>query len=290
MSRRDEILAMIPKIPAIPIGASKAITLAQDPDADLTEMAKLIEYDPGLTANVLRLVNSPYFARSRTISSVRQALVTLGVRKVAQLVLASAVAPLASNAVKGYDLRGGELWEHFVGVAVGSVWLGERLGVPTPEHTFTSGLLHDIGKVVLGTFLEVDVGPIRALVQNEKLSFELAEQRILGIGHAETGAALLEAWNFPAEVVGVVRWHHEPEKTPGGSEAADLVHVADLICLMCGMGMGTDGLSYAPSSATMARLNIKENTAERLAYEVFSELESIRGMFANKTKGAYTWL
>lgn len=75
MNRRQEILSMIPMVPTIPVGASRAITLAQDPDADFSEMAKLIEYDPGLTANVLRLVNSPHFARGRTIATVRQAIV-----------------------------------------------------------------------------------------------------------------------------------------------------------------------------------------------------------------------
>lgn len=205
-------------------------------------------------------------------------------RKVAHLVLAAAIAPQARKAVKGYDLKSAGLWEHSIGVAVGSTWLGERLGIQTPEHTFTAGLLHDIGKIVLGSFLQVDVEPIRALAKREGFSFELAEQKILGIGHAETGAALLEAWNFPPNVVEAVRWHHEPEKASGDPAAVDLVHAADLVCLMCGVGMGTDGLSYIPSPTVMSRLNVRENTMEQLAYEVFKELENIRGMFANHAR------
>ena len=104
------------------------------------------------------------------------------------------------------------------------------------ENAFTSGLLHDVGKILLGTFMEVDVEPIVHLAKTELISFNVAEQRVLGIDHAEAGAALLEAWELPELIIRAIRWHHTPEDYEGDPLVVDLVHVADALCLQGAIG------------------------------------------------------
>ncbi len=276
MSRRDEILNKVSAIPALPASATQAIRLIQSETTGLSDIMKAIEYDVSLTADVLRLANSAYFAGPRQISSLREAGVLLGAARILQLVLASAVFPVASRPIKGYDLPANDLLDHLLAVAIGAEELGKRLRVSVPHYTFTAGLLHDIGKIVLGTFLEVDGEAIRQVAFEEQISFEAAEDRVLGINHAEVGAALLESWQLPEGIVQVVRWHHSPELAGAEALTADLVHAADMLSIECGLGVGVDGLNYRIGPDVAERLRLKATLAEQVTAAMLTELQAIR--------------
>jgi putative nucleotidyltransferase with HDIG domain len=263
----------------MPSAAAQVIQLVQDPSASIASLRRAIELDPGLTSNVLRLANSAYLGSPRSVRSVRDALVRLGTNRVFQLVIAAAVAPVAQQTVRGYDLPPGALWHHSVAVAVGTTELAAAAGRRPPDHAFTAGLLHDIGKIVLGTFLEVDAAPIMQLAFEEHLSFELAEQRILGIHHAELGARVLEGWHLPPPIVEVVRWHHQPESYPGDTLVVDLVHMADALALVSGIGAGSDGLNYRPSAAVLSRLRVTTAVAEGVVCRMLDGLRELRELF-----------
>jgi putative nucleotidyltransferase with HDIG domain len=228
---------------------------------------------------VLRLANSAYFGFPRSVSTLRDALFRLGTNKVFQLVVAATVGKMAQQQVRGYDLSGGDLWDHLIGTAIAATKLAEAINLKTPDHTFTAALTHDIGKIVLGTFVEVNAPTIIGLAVEKKVSFERAEQEVLGIDHAEVGACLLEHWNLPASLVEVVRWHHHPENFSGDPLVVNLVHVANVVCLMTGVGAGIDALSYRPSSNAMVQLGIKSDVLETIAYKILNELMEVRKLF-----------
>jgi len=187
---------------------------------------------------------------------------------------------MAQTPVAGYDLSGGDLWDHLVGTAIGSIKLAQTLGLEVPGYTFTAALTHDVGKLVLGTFVEVNAELIRALAYEEKMPFEEAEQKVLGIDHAEVGARLLEHWNLPEYLVEVVRWHHQPEKCRGTDpRAANVVHVANVLCLMAGVGAGLDALSYRPSSHSMEQLGMEIMLLDDIVYDILNELMETRRLF-----------
>lgn len=275
MSRRDEILAAIPEIPGLPAAAARVLALLQNPESGIAEVMREVESDPGLTADVLRLANSAYFAGPRSIGSLREAGVLMGLNRLGQLILASAIFPMAKRPIRGYDLPSGTLLRHVVGTAIGAEELAGLLKLRAPSHTFTAALLADIGKIVLGTFIAVDPEPIRRMAMREAVSFEVAERRVLGIDHAEAGAALLAAWNLPASVVSVVRHHHSPDDFEGDRIVVDLVHVADHLAIECGLGAGIDGLNYRPAAGAIARLGLSRRLAERASARIVAELESV---------------
>jgi len=282
MSHREDILLQARSVPSLPPAAVKVVQLLQDPDACIADITRAIEYDPGLTSNVLRMANSAYFVGTWSVGSLQQAAVRLGTKRIFQLVMASAVSPLAQPAVRGYGLSPGKLWEHSITVAVGAEQLAAALQIGTPDLVFTVGLLHDIGKVVIGTFAGVDAAPIVALARRDEISFEMAEQRELGIDHAEAGAVLLDNWMLPEEIVNVVRWHHQAEKFTGGDTLTlDLVHVADILSISGGIGAGIDGLQYRPSSEVTSRLNLTDHVAEMVLGQIISEMEELRALFEN---------
>lgn len=278
-NRPQDILARLKDVPALPTGSARILQQIQAPDADIPNLARLIEYEAGLTANILRLANSAYYGCSRTIGSVREAIVRLGTQRISELIVSVSVAPMIQQPLKGYDLPAGDLWVHSAAVAIAARELQATLGVSAPDCLFTAALLHDIGKIVLGGFVETNAESIAALVAAENLSFETAEQRVLGVDHAEVGATLLEMWNLPPAIVEIVRWHHRPESFPGDPLAVDIVHVADVLCVNSGIGTGRDGLSYRPAECSASRLGITVHTSETVVSRLLGGIDTLKDLF-----------
>ena len=283
MSRREDILQKAFAIPQMPMPVQKVLAYIGNPEADLRQLARIIEYDPGLTVNVLRMANSSFFGTGGKVTSVREALMRLGLNRVYQLVIASGVAPMTRYEIKGYGLRPGELLEHSVAVATASETLAKELGRVAPPHTFTAGLLVNIGKTVMGSFLEVDAIQILALAHERHISFEQAEEEILGINHAELGAILLERWSIPIPIVNVVRYRLRPDDCPEPDLALDLVHVGDVIAKMTGIGMGIDGMQYTPSEAVFARLDISPEQMEAVMEAILEQIAEVREILIEST-------
>lgn len=276
---RERILAKLSSVVAIPTASVDLVRLVQEPDVPNSRLAKGIEYDPSLTSNLLRLANSAYFGFSRSVSTVRDAIFLLGRNEIFQLVVASVVGKMTKQSVRGYGLSPGELWDHLMGVAVVSRRLGETLHPKIPSYTFTAGLLHDIGKVVLGTFGEVDPEPIMELAEQERTDLVSAERRILGIDHAEVGARLLENWNVPAYLAEVVRWHHEPGKDPGPAIVSGLVHVADALCIEAEIGTNANGHVRWLAGEVLHKAHLETHISDKVIEQALTELEGLRDIF-----------
>jgi putative nucleotidyltransferase with HDIG domain len=276
---RERILSKLSSVAAIPTASVELVRLVQEPDAPNAKLAQAIEYDPSLTSNLLRLSNSAYFGFSRAVSTVRDAIFLLGRNEIFQLVVASVVGKMTQKSVRGYGLSPSELWDHLMGVAVVTRRLGEALHPKIPSYTFTAGLLHDIGKIVLGTFGEVDPEPIMELAEQEQIDLVSAEQRILGIDHAEVGARLLESWNVPAYLAEVVRWHHEPEKDPGQAIVSGLVHVADALCIEAGIGTNANGHIRWLAGEVLQKACLETHISDEVIEQALEELEGLRDIF-----------
>jgi putative nucleotidyltransferase with HDIG domain len=274
---RNDILAKVRTVPSIPSVVVKLRQYLSDPDISFAELAKVIEYDPGLTANLLQLANSAYFGWSGKIKTVKEAITRLGTNRIFQMVLCMSVAPLVRKPVKGYDLESDGLWKHSIAVAICAEQLGKILKISNFEEAFTAGLLHDMGKVLLGTFVDVDVEPIKDLVKNEGMSFNEAERRVLGIDHAEAAAELLQYWKLPENMVAAARWHHNPELADEKHrEIVDLVHVADILCIRMGWGIGTDGPLYCVNEEAEERLGVNDQVEDEVTDRVGAAIDELK--------------
>ena len=284
MIKRKMILAQVKRLPPLPAAIPEAMNLMRDPQVDMGRLARVLQFDPAITANILRLANSSYFGAVHNITTLRDAVVRLGARRVAQLVLTVAVAPKISTDVKGYDLPPKALLEHSLAIAVASELVAAEIRVEPPSHTFTAGLLANIGKTVLGQFLEIDAEDILTLAETEGLSFEEAERRVLGVDHLEVGAELLRAWNLPEEIVEVVQYRLAPEDCPSKNPALDLVHAGDAIARMTGIGQGLDGMQYRVSEAVVNRLGISPEGMETVMGLLPEHVAKLQAILANVKK------
>lgn len=262
--RIDQIGGVIKAFPAMPGAALKLLSLADAPCATVQQIEDALRQDPGLTANVLKLANSAYFGIPSKIGSVRQAVMLLGLKRLVQMVVTTCAGAVIDRGVPGYDLPAGELWRHSLAVSVAAKGLAAELKLPAADEIFTAGLLHDVGKLILGHFVQEDYPEIeRALAQG--MTFEGAEAAVLGIDHAEIGARVLAQWSLPENIVHAVRWHHAPEKFGSVDIMLDVVHVANMLCLMIGIGVGREGLLHEPSPIVTRRLGLGPLHLEKVA-------------------------
>lgn len=258
------ILDDVKSFPTMPAAALKLLTLMKDDDASAAQIEQILRYEPGLTANILRLTNSAYFGLPNKIGSIRQAILLLGWKRLIQIVMTTCVSAIIDKPIQGYDLPAGELWRHSIAVSVASELLVKELKLSVPEEVYTAALLHDVGKMVLGRYVKDDIINFDTATM-DALSFEQVERNMFGTDHAEVGAAILKRWSFPLLMIDAVRWHHEPDDSPKPSQMIDVVHVADVMCLMTGIGIGREGLQYEVSRTASERLGVTEKIIEKTA-------------------------
>jgi putative nucleotidyltransferase with HDIG domain len=268
---KDTIAAAIESFPAMSTAALKVLELLQPGnwEANASEIEEVIRYDPGLTANILKLVNSAYYGFSGKIGSIGQAVTRIGWKRMRHLVMASAVTSLMDDPVPGYDLERGALWRHSVATAIAAETLVERANIKDADEAFTAALLHDIGKLVLGQHINSDIDAIES-PENRGKTFVEVERHVLYTDHAEVGAWVLQTWNLPDSLVEAVRWHHEPENCPNQTITLDIVHAADMICLMMGLGLGRDGLRYHASATVSERLDLHADEVDTIGLQMFN--------------------
>lgn len=277
----EKIMAKVDALPSIPGSTAKLLKILEDPETPVQAIEEVLRLDPGMTANVLRMVNSAYFGLPTQVGSVKRAIMLLGMKKIKQLVMASCVGTVMEGPIPGYDLPAGELWRHSIAVSVAAEGLGRELKVDSAEDIFTAALLHDVGKLILGQFVQEDLAAIQEAAGSE-VSFEVAEKEVLGIDHAEIGARILSHWSLPADLVHAVRWHHDPEGAEAANLTTDMVHVANVLCLMMGIGVGREGLQYEPSPVVTQRLGVKPQHVERVASQTLQWIEELADIFAKK--------
>jgi putative nucleotidyltransferase with HDIG domain len=264
----------------MPSATVKLLELVDQDDASVQAIEDILRLDPGLTANMLKLTNSAMFGRPTKVGSVKQAILLLGTRKLKQLIIASCIGAVMDQDIPGYELAAGELWHHSIAVSVAAQGLVRELGFKSGDDIFTAALLHDVGKLILGQFIDNDDATLSAAA-GCTVSFEVAEREVLGTDHAEIGAHILEGWCLPETLVHAVRWHHNPVMAEGVCLTTDVVHVADMLCLMLGIGVGREGIQYQPSPVVTHRLGLKPFQLEKLASQAIQTMAELADVFAN---------
>jgi putative nucleotidyltransferase with HDIG domain len=260
----NKIASAIKSFPGMPGTAVKLLELIDDSAMRVSQIEGILRQDPGLTANVLRLANSAFFGIPSKVGSIRQAVILLGLKRLIQMVIAACVSAIMDKSVPGYDLPPGELWRHSIAASVAAEGLVKVLKVEAAEEIFTAALLHDVGKLVLGDFVKEEFKQIETAV-SQGISFEMAEKIVLGTNHADVGARILTKWLLPPEIVNAVQFHHAPEESERLSNMLDIVHVANFISMMIGIGIGRDGLQHEPSAEVTERLGLEPSHLEKVA-------------------------
>ena len=275
MKEIEKIIKEIDRLKPVSYIGDKIMDIVSNPDSSLAELVDIVKYDQGMTANLLRICNSAYFGLAKEITSVKQAVAYLGIDKVASLVMMGNSADNFREAQAGYDLTEGELWRYSVSSALMAQDLAEKRHLNNVSLIFTAALLKDIGKVILNTYVKDSFEAINKAVQDNGLTFLDAEKEVIGIDHAELGARVAEQWNFSPAMVNIIRNHHHPDKALPGDLSIPIVYMADCICMMMGMGVGSDGLAYRYYQDVVDRLHFSDVDIQKTIAGFSGKLENI---------------
>ncbi len=221
-------ITSIDELPSMPDLYIKLEKELRSEEASIHKIGKLISEDLGMTAGILKLVNSSFFGLYATISSPEKAVALLGTDTIKGLVLGMHL--FESNKNRGIDFSIDELGEHcqYTGLMARMIAKAEGGDNDAAENAFLSGFLHDIGKLILATSFPLEYAEILNNVRSENMPIKDVEKDIFGFTHAEVGAYLLALWGFDESVVEAVYCHHDlPQSTTSGLTPAVIVHVAN---------------------------------------------------------------
>ncbi len=262
--RIETIINNIDQLPSIPEVASKIINMVNDPDVSFKVIAEEISKDQSMTTNILKLCNSAYFSKGKEITSLDRAIVTLGLKEVKDIVMVVAAKPVLDKFVIGYDLAKGDLWKHGIVVANMAKNIAVKCGQKNiADVVFTGGIIHNVGKVVLALFVQSTYKDILAAVETKQITFSEAEKEIMGFSHQEVGERILSKWDFPPVLKSIVRFYQEPEKAPKEHlKEVSIVHLANVLSLMAGIGVGSDGLYHQINSTAMETTGLSPEDLE----------------------------
>jgi putative nucleotidyltransferase with HDIG domain len=273
MIDKAEVLRLVRQLPTIPAVVGELQDLLAQPNVSVGRVDQLICTDAALTANVLRFANSAAFGLSRKVTDIAQAVTLVGFRVLGNLVHSAVLSNAIPEPFPGYRISADQFLHHSLSVAIMTESLSRTLKLPQGLPYFTAGLLHDIGKLVLGTFVAAHDRELSTRLHSEQLTFVQLEREVLGVDHAQAAAWVGEHWQLPRALVAAAEHHHAPgEADPELQPIVDLVHVADMAAHCLGLGADMGELARRIESGACARLRV---TSEVLESAVSGSVEQL---------------
>jgi putative nucleotidyltransferase with HDIG domain len=273
----QELVAQIKNLPPVSYAALKLVNLLDQPSVSNDEVVQVLKYDNVLTAKLLRACNSPYFGLEDPVSSVDQAVFLLGHQQILHIVLTLAFGSSMVVPLPGYAVEANELWRHsLITATAAEIVVGEIPDVNMePSVAFTVGLLHDIGKLILGQALTGDLqADIRQRVELERLSRSEAEKIVVGTDHSEVGACLLQEWHLPEDIVEAVANHHHPVLEPRPRFSV-VTHLANCIAHLAGSAPGWDGYAVRVDDRVATAFNLTGDKLENMILNVRESFDRV---------------
>jgi HD-like signal output (HDOD) protein len=216
----QDLARAMEELPVFPAVALEVLHELQSDEASLGGVERLASSDQVLAASLIRVANSALYGPCREATSLTNAIVRLGTEVASQVVIAASLKPLFASAA----LR--DLWQHSTTAAGVCAQLAARGGAISTGEAVVLGLVHDIGRLIIQA-LPGGHAAAHARITKTSADFGAPDYLVCGRGHAELGAELLERWNFPAEFVEGVRYHHRPEAAESG--LASMLYVSEYL-------------------------------------------------------------
>jgi len=271
----ETLIGKTPNLVAPSPTVARLLHLLSGDDTDYDEVIANIGRDPVLTTKLLALCNSAGFGLAKPVASLKQAVNYLGYCETLRLVMALNFGTQVEVEIPGYAMESGALWQHSLVTAVLSshvIGLSKRLAIDG-SIAYTAGLVHDIGKIVIGHFLDAETrARVQALVETSGGSLVAAEKEVIGCDHAEIGACLLRQWHIPEVIAEAVADHHDPPLEKGPRLSA-VVHIADVVAHQTGLSPGWGSFAVTAHAAAFAALNLNNKDLNTLTFAAVDAAE-----------------
>jgi len=266
-------------IATLPEITVKIIELVEDPNSTAHDLHLVISNDPALSARVLKVVNSAFYALPGQIGSINRAIVLLGLNAVKNIAIAASLAKLFRGGRLCPQFSARDLWTHSVGVAAAVKMLAQKVRLGLPDEAFLAGLIHDMGIMVEMQVRRPKLIQVFDHMEQHETHFRKAERAVFQVTHEHFGLALCEKWKFPQFLCHVAGFHHRPIELHAESRTlACLVHAADILAAKQKIGFALSPDQLEVRQAVMDELKLTDSmlddVSERLpeAVEVADSL------------------
>ena len=275
----ERIIRQIETLPAMPATALHLRSAASDPNADFARLVPLIEKDPGLCADLLRYAKSAAYGVGHPVETVAEAVRYFGMDNLVEYILVSYSNRLVKESF--HMLRNlNDYFAHSEQVSMACCILARHGGLPRHDQEVckVTGLLHNIGKLVLLLATRQWGGALMGTPWDERQSMITEEEQNFGLSHCEVGARLCQKWQFPEKLLTAIRNHHRPICGGEVVSLAAYVYLGELL-VIDNLPMEIITRDFTP--AVLARLNLTEDKL-RLAREEFVRARGGPGASPNR--------
>ncbi|HDL18145.1 MAG TPA: HDOD domain-containing protein [Bacteroidetes bacterium] len=274
-----EILDKVYDLPTLPTVYMRISNLMNRDDISVKDIGDVIATDQSITIKILRLVNSTFYGFSRKIVSIQQAIVLMGFNTIRNTVLSVSVFDEFSEMDNEY-FNLNRFWQHSIACGIISATVDKSLNTGFRDEVFVSGLLHDIGKIILNKYFSTEFGQILAHAKKNHTSFYESERAIIGFSHNDLGEYLCDKWKLPFPLVESVALHHQPDNIRSSPKLVSIIHLADTFSYYLQSGYLNDFKQPQLSPFILEELDIKKETVRDLFKGVKQEYEKSMELFS----------
>ncbi len=236
------------KLATLPEVFIKINEMVDDPSSSASDIGRFISQDPALTARLLKIANSPLYGFPSKIDTVSRAITIIGTRGLRDLILATSVINNFSH-MPSEQLDIHAFWSHSLYCGVLARLLAAKCNALHTEPFFVSGLLHDIGQLIILNKLPEMSRETQLRANDGAVPLHEAEQEVMGFDHAKVGGELLRDWRLPETIIDATEFHHEPSKAELSPLGASIVHIADVIAVNVEMDENSKEEDYIVAKA-----------------------------------------
>lgn len=240
----------LPEIPSIVFELNEVIA---NPLSSAEDIAQVVQRSPSLTALLLKIVNSPFYGFPSKIDKISLAVIQIGTREISGLALGISLISLF-NKIPKEILSMYSFLRHSLACGIISRILAAHKSIPQTEQLFVSGLLHDLGRLILYSYFPDESRNILSRARSSNMLLYRQETDYLGCNHTHLVKHLLQQWKLPMVLENNVFFHHSPQDAQQPLPAT-LVHLADIITN--GLGIGTSGERFVPPLDNAAWENLE---------------------------------
>lgn len=250
----------------LPPVASRVLNLLEDENVEIRKLAEIIETDASLTLKLLRVANSPLYATRNEVSSIQQAIITLGLNRLTNIVLGVSIfSKFLLSSKRQISKLMEKFWWHSSCAGMVAKAFTKKIKKNFKEAEFIGGLLHDFGKLAMLQYDAVKYQEVISLVEEKGAGDMEAEMDVFGVTHVEVGTEIANLWKLPYELSTIIAYHMNPKEAPDFNDLTAAVRLADMLVEIWGAGF-YEGLT---------KIAIKDSDAWELISHIHPELQDV---------------
>ena len=276
------IRVYIARMPSLSTTVTKVLETCNDPYASPNELSRVISLDPVLTGQVLRLINSAFYALPHGITTLPRAIIMLGINTVKNLALSLAVLETMSGKGGRRTLSSNDYWAHCLCVGVTARCISELKGVSLSEREdyFVAGLLHDLGKIPLSKQFPEQYNKAFNMANSKDDPQPLfrAENEIFGVDHCMVGRLIAEKWKLSESLIQALAHDHSANDThPDVQTFVAVIALSNMCAKRWQIGSSGDPIGDNNLlSDLLERVGVQSSIIDELQERVLEEIEKAK--------------